>query len=59
MNPGPGQERGDRRRLAGQTGSSQVIYMCVYIRGVQLTVIVCTVQVMIVKMTIHKGTKGK
>ena len=29
MNPGPGQERGgDRRRLAGQTGSSQVLYMC-------------------------------
>ena len=29
----------------------------IYIRGVQLTVYVCTVQVMIVKMTIHKGTK--
>ena len=27
MNPGPGQERGDRRRLAGQTGSSQVLYI--------------------------------
>ena len=53
MNPGPGQ--GDRRRLAGQTGSSQVLYMCKCVEAVY----VYTVQVMVVKMTIHKGTKGK
>ena len=29
MNPGPGQERGDRRKLARQTGSSQVLYIYV------------------------------
>ena len=50
-----------RQKKASRTDREQSgnIHVYIYIRGVQLTVYVCTVQVMIVKMTIHKGTKGK